>query len=175
MKQIILETEHVILRFFAVEDADKIFRMSREEGMRLWIPGQVYHDEAQAGGVVRFLCEQYAHEPDPQNAPYVLGVELKDDRELIGHVGLSATGDDVEIGYAIEEKHQGKGFATEAVRGMTDWALAELKLPCVLGIVASENKASVRVLEKAGYRFVEEKKKHAFGRYCLCRIYRKDP
>jgi ribosomal-protein-alanine N-acetyltransferase len=170
---IVIETDHLFLRHFSVDDLGKVFHMSQETGVRRWIPDQVYEDEAKAEGVIRFLSEQYVQEPNPRKAPYVLGVALKDTHELIGHVGLSGTDDGVEIGYAIEEKYQGKGYATEAVRAMSDWAVSKLSLPHVLGIVAGDNKASCRVLEKAGYVFVEEKEKNAFGRYGLCRIYKK--
>lgn len=171
--RIVLDTARLFLRCFSMEDAEKVWRMSEEEGIRRWMPDQVYRDGAQAEGVIRFLREQYAHEPDPRVAPYVLGVSLKERHELIGHAGLSPTPEGVEIGYAIEEKHQGNGYAAEAARAISDWAVQELGIPFILGIVASENNASCRVLEKAGYDFLEEKEKHAFGRFALCRIYKK--
>lgn len=172
---IVLETENLLLRLFSMDDVNKIFQMSQEDGMRQWIPDQVYGDIAQAEGVVKFLCAQYSNKPDPQNAPYVLGVELRKSGELIGHVGLGRADDAVEIGYAIEKKHQGKGFATECVSATSKWAINKLEIPFVLGIVASDNRASCRVLEKSGYIFVEEKGKSAFGRHCLCKIYRIAP
>lgn len=169
---IVLETENLLIRFFKMEDTAKVFQMSQEDGLRRWIPDQVYSDEAEAQGVIEFLSAQYANPPQPRTAPYVLGIELKKSNELIGHVGLSPVGDDIEIGYAIEDKHQGKGYATEAISAISNWAINQIGIPCVLGIVASDNASSCRVLEKSGYTFIEEKEKRAFGRRCLCKIFK---
>ncbi|MDQ7798769.1 MAG: GNAT family N-acetyltransferase [Candidatus Edwardsbacteria bacterium] len=171
-KYILIETDNLILRHFSADDAGKVLQMSREEGLRRWIPDQVYKDEAESARVIKFLIEQYPAEPAPQTKPLVLGVELKQTGELIGHVGFSPAENSVEIGYAIEEKLQGKGYATEAVRAMSGWAVGELGLPEILGIVAGGNAKSCRVLEKAGYSLVEEKEKIMLGNCRLCKVYR---
>lgn len=144
-----ITTARLVLRPFTLADVPKLLVMSHEAGMRRWIPDQVYRDAAHAEQVARSLIGFTASPPDPRVRPYVLGVEHAG--QLVGHVGLSAARGSVEIGYAIEECVQGQGFATEAVRGMTDVGLATLGLPEVLGIVGAENLASRRVLEKAGF------------------------
>jgi len=146
-----LATARLRLRPFTLDDVPKVFVMSGEEGISRWIPDQVYEDESEAAEVVRALMARTAKAPDPRAQPYVLGVEQTETRSLIGHVGLSPARGSVEIGYAIEQRLQGKGFATEAVTAMSGWALGELGLPEVLGIVAADNKDSCRVLEKAGF------------------------
>ena len=146
-----LTTARLRLRPFTLDDVPKVFVMSGEEGISRWIPDQVYEDESEAAEVVRALMARTAKAPDPRAQRYVLGVEQTETRSLIGHVGLSPARGSVEIGYAIEQRLQGKGFATEAVTAMSGWALGELGLPEVLGIVAADNKDSCRVLEKAGF------------------------
>lgn len=163
----------MLLRFFVPEDAPKAFAMSQEAGMRTWLPDQVYESEARALEVLRHLIEQCSDPGTPSRGPYVLGVCTHDSPELIGHVGLSPLGGDVEIGYAIEEGCQGHGFATEAVRTMSDWGLERFALPRVLGIVAADNPASCKVLEKAGFHFVEETLRTLHGRSRLVRTYQK--
>lgn len=148
-----ITTARLVLRPFTLADVPKLFAMSQEAGLRRWIPDQVYRDEAHAEQVARTLIGFAASPPDPRERPYVLGVEHAG--ELVGHVGLSASRGSVEIGYAIEDRMQGRGFASEAVRALADVALTTLGLPEVLGIVAAENLASCRVLEKAGFNLVE--------------------
>jgi [ribosomal protein S5]-alanine N-acetyltransferase len=145
----VISTSRLLLRPFTPADVPKVFAMGDEPGMRRWIPDQVYRDQHHAEQVVRALIAHTEKPPDPRTRPYVLGIEL--DNTLIGHVGLSAARGSVEIGYAIEQRLHGHGFATEAVTAMSQWALAELALPEVLGIVAVDNVPSCRVLEKAGY------------------------
>jgi RimJ/RimL family protein N-acetyltransferase len=144
-----IATRRLVLRAFTAADVPKLFAMSQEAGMRRWIPDQVYRDEAQAAEVESRLAAFTTQRPDPRVQPFVLGIEL--DGVLVGHVGLSAARGSVEVGYAVEDAQQGRGIASEAVRAIVEWALDELALPEVLGIVAEGNVASCRVLEKAGF------------------------
>ena len=146
-----ISTSRLLMRRFTLADVPKLFAMSLEPGLGRWIPDQVYRDVDHAEQVARALIAYSEGPPDPRTRPYVLGIEDRSTGALIGHVGLSAARDSVEIGYAIEEQLHGKGFATEAVRAVADWALASLSLPEVLGVVAADNVASCRVLEKAGF------------------------
>ncbi|WP_164919115.1 MULTISPECIES: GNAT family N-acetyltransferase [Acutalibacteraceae] len=56
------------------------------------------------------------------------------------------------LGYRLDEKNQRKGYMTEAVAAVTDYAFRELGLHRIEGNVMPRNQASLRVLEKAGYR-----------------------
>lgn len=163
-----IETERLVIRPFSLDDVKTIFILSQEEGMRTWIPDQVYKDEMQTTDVLNFLMTQYEKE-NPKEAPVVFAIALKDSKEVIGHVGLSAFEENVEIGYAIGEKHGGKGYATEAVKAYTEWALKTLPVKKIYGIVANENHGSGRVLEKAGYILEEEKEQMYLGKPRMCR------
>jgi RimJ/RimL family protein N-acetyltransferase len=57
----------------------------------------------------------------------------------------------VEIGYSVLPEFQARGIATEMVLGISRWALAEAGVTTVEAEVFSENVASARVLEKAGF------------------------
>lgn len=168
-----LTTGSLTLRRFTLADVPKVFAMGMEHGMREWIPDQVYEHEREADQVVRYLIEQYANPNAPAQAPLVLGVCLRSNGELIGHVGLSPCEQAVEIGYAIEDAHQGKGFATEAVRAMAEWGIQAFSLPGVNAIVASDNVASCKVLEKAGFTLAGETMRALHGTVRLVRTYRK--
>lgn len=167
-----ISTSRLLLRPFSPADVPKVFVMGSEEGIRRWIPDQVYRDQRHAEQVVSALMAYTAKRPDPRTSPYVLGIEEKETGALIGHVGLSPARGSVEIGYAIEQRLQGKGLATEAVTAISGWALAELSLPEVLGIVAADNVQSCRVLEKSGFVRSGEEVKNADGRSYTLLIYR---
>lgn len=57
-----------------------------------------------------------------------------------------------EIGYWIGEPYWGKGYGTQTVKLLTDYAFTELKLGRIFAGVISNNPASMKVLEKSGYR-----------------------
>ncbi|MFT4309165.1 MAG: GNAT family N-acetyltransferase [Candidatus Woesearchaeota archaeon] len=71
------------------------------------------------------------------------------------------------IGYGIHKDFRGKGIATKALKLITDYGFKELKLIRISGMCRTHNKASARVLEKAGY--VHEgtlhKNKYMNGKY----------
>ena len=65
-----------------------------------------------------------------------------------------------EIGYAIGKKYWGKGIATEAIKLMVDFGFNKLKLKRIWAGVDSENPASAKVLEKAGFEKEGVRKNH---------------
>lgn len=71
----------------------------------------------------------------------------------IGDLCFKGLGPDgsVEIGYGIEEKYQGQGFASEAVSAVVDWALDQPGIRRVEAETEPDNRASQRVLEKCGF------------------------
>lgn len=165
------ETARLRVRPFEPSDASPIFSLSQEPGVQRFLPDQVYRDQAHAGEVLEFLIGCYAEPAAPGSGIYVQAVELLQSGELIGHVGLSPAGELREIGYAIASAHQGQGYATELVLGTLRWA-GELGEGALLGIVASDNFSSCRVLEKAGFRLVEERARELHGVLQPVRTYR---
>jgi RimJ/RimL family protein N-acetyltransferase len=59
----------------------------------------------------------------------------------------------LEIGYSMLSEYQSKGYATEAVRSMLQWAFLNLKKDRIIAYTYPHLKASIRVLEKNGFLF----------------------
>ena len=90
-------------------------------------------------------------------------VVTRSEGRIVGWGGLYtdpfAPGWGVEVGYFFHPRAWGRGYATELVAACLDIADRVLKLPEVRAFARSENIASRRVLEKAGFevvRFVPE-------------------
>ena len=75
---------------------------------------------------------------------------------LVGRIALGnvvrGAGQYATIGYSVDQVHNGKGFATEAVRLAVAFAFEDAGLHRVQGAVMPDNPASARVLMKAGFR-----------------------
>jgi RimJ/RimL family protein N-acetyltransferase len=56
-----------------------------------------------------------------------------------------------EIGYWLSEVYWGRGITTEAVKAVTEYAFSTFDICRIQATVFPQNKASGRVLEKAGY------------------------
>jgi ribosomal-protein-alanine N-acetyltransferase len=84
------------------------------------------------------------------------GIFLAAGDELVGRIQLSGISrgpfENAYLGYFVSERHNGRGYATEAVRQTVGAAFGELGLHRVQAAVMPRNVASVRVLEKAGFR-----------------------
>jgi ribosomal-protein-alanine N-acetyltransferase len=88
---------------------------------------------------------------------FVLLVTPRDDDDrIIGRIALGGVllgaFRNAYLGYWIDAEHQGRGLMTEAVLATTTFAFATAGLHRVQAAVMPRNAASLRVLEKAGYR-----------------------
>lgn len=93
--------------------------------------------------------------------PWLHGFTLlsRGNRQPVGSAGFKGAPDPegmVEIAYAVEPEHQGKGYATETVEALVKWAFATGAVRVVRAHTLRERNASVRVLEKSGFRFCGE-------------------
>ena len=95
---------------------------------------------------------------DPENYIwYTLWfIELQDatnQNEIIGSLsfkGISENGI-VEIGYGINDGYENKGYTTEAVRAVVEWASAQKNVKQIEAEAEESNMASIRVLEKCNF------------------------
>lgn len=151
----IFETEHLRVRKFTEEDAPSLYEIHLQEDVKKWIPNESYADMDETMGAIRFFADCV----NKNHLPYVLAVELKETGELIGDTGVNevdGSSNEVEIGYVISEKYSGLGYATELVRAMTDFIVSTFHMHTLYGRVMKGNAASVRVLEKNAYVFINE-------------------
>jgi RimJ/RimL family protein N-acetyltransferase len=72
---------------------------------------------------------------------------------IVGGAGFVGRprGGQVELGYGIAPEARERGFATEAARGVVEWALAQPGVERVVAGCDPDNAASIRVLEKLGF------------------------
>ena len=81
------------------------------------------------------------------------------DGEFVGSISVERKAEDDkvigEIGYMILTPFWAQGIGTEAVRQVCGIAFQELELDRIIGQVFPKNVASVRVLEKNGFRLEE--------------------
>src|SRR5690606_32684322 len=139
-----LRTERLFLRPAWLEDAPGLARaMAHEPVVRMLarVPWPYREEHA------RSWIES---QRDP-HLPSLLVTLPDDGGRIVGVCGLHEEGGEVEIGYWISPGHWGRGYATEAVRGML--SLARLAGHHRIGSRhAADTPASGRVLRKAGFR-----------------------
>jgi RimJ/RimL family protein N-acetyltransferase len=72
---------------------------------------------------------------------------------VIGVCGIDPREDGVELGYWLGVDYWGRGFATEAVRAVIDYAFGELEHDTLVAGARVSNPASRRVLEKCAFQW----------------------
>ena len=69
-------------------------------------------------------------------------------RNIVRGSFMSAT-----IGYKLLPEYTGKGYATQAVKRLTDEAITDEELHRIVAYVQPDNTASIRLLEKCGFEY----------------------
>ena len=97
------------------------------------------------------------------NEEFNLNIFLNDD--LIGGIGLTPTEDDFyELGYWLGVEYWGQGYATESVMELLNYAKSNTPCEKFKANVFKENVASAKVLEKNGFKRVEDREVFSISR-----------
>ena len=139
-----------------------------------------------------FLSDRLPNPYTEVNADWWLGMVVENDgkegiwrsiwadSELVGSISVERNSDEQRnvglIGYMILTPFWEQGIGTEAVRQICGIAFQELALDRIIGQVFPENVASVRVLEKNGFRLEETVVEKVFKSRMArdVKLYRKD-
>ncbi|HEX4851161.1 MAG TPA: GNAT family N-acetyltransferase [Puia sp.] len=74
---------------------------------------------------------------------------------------------EIEIGYGTLPSYRGKGFMTEAVGGMIDWARKLGSVKYILAETDEKNIASVKIVQKNNFQYLKKKGKMLWWRIPL--------
>lgn len=95
---------------------------------------------------------------DPGETPWWSWLPIHHaDNTLIGNSGYKGPAENgiVEIGYEIAEAYRGNGYATEVAKALIERAFSFPHIHAVIAHTLAEENASVTVLKKCGFSFVE--------------------
>lgn len=89
---------------------------------------------------------------------FLFTLKVTESKELIGLVYLKKldwTKKQGELAYCIGYQYEGKGFISEAIRALSEYAFKELKIKTLQIIVHETNNASIKVAKKCGFIWKE--------------------
>jgi RimJ/RimL family protein N-acetyltransferase len=129
---------------------------SREIGATVpaWLAGQLEH-------FLKFRLAQLAVDPSirPWLGRAILLVGEDGDRQIVGSIGFHGPPDDqqrLEVGYSVAPPYRRRGFATESVRALFDWAYETHGITRFVASISPTNEASLRLTEQFGFVRVGE-------------------
>jgi RimJ/RimL family protein N-acetyltransferase len=154
-------TERLRLRRSRPDDADPISSYRSKPEVRRY---QGW-DRTDPEGIRSELEAMMGRSPGEPGGWVQLSVETLDGGGLVGDVGLSPADEPgvIKVGYTMAPEHQGRGYATEAVRALVSYIFDALGAEVVRAYASAENTPSIRVAEKIGMRLMERSKHHHAG------------
>lgn len=140
-------TARLLLRKPRVEDAPLIFAgYAQDPEVVRYLTFLPHRDVQETDEVVSRFLENWR-----SGKSFSWLIFLRDSGELAG--AISARHDQgINIGYALGHPFWGKGFMSEAVTAVVDWAFSMPGVFRVWAVCDLENAASARLLERNGFR-----------------------
>jgi RimJ/RimL family protein N-acetyltransferase len=141
-----LKTERLKLRKVKLSDAEAIFRQyAQDPEVTRYVSWRAHHSLDETREYVRMCLLAW----DVGKA-YHWAIERLEDKQVIGMVIARIVGEKWELGFVLARAYWGRGYMTEAVRGLVAWALKQKEIYRVWAVCDTDNVASARVMEKAG-------------------------
>ncbi|MAL41077.1 MAG: alanine acetyltransferase [Thalassospira sp.] len=163
----ILETPRTILREATHDDAPFILQLLNEPGWIRFIGDRNIHDLAAARD---YIDLRFRENYEKLGFGMCVAIEKSSDTPL-GLIGFvkRETLDAPDIGYAVTEAHQGKGYAYEVCSALLDHGWNVYGFDKVYGYCLPDNGPSIHMLEKLGLTFLRDQDVNLSGE--MCRLY----
>ncbi len=104
---------------------------------------------------------------------YIALLHDERDRTLIGTLGGFRSPEkpaECEVGYSVLPEFQGKGYATEGVKGLIKWALEHPEIKIITAQTFPSLPKSIRVMEKCGLTWIGDGDEEGTVRYRWARV-----
>ncbi len=150
----VLQTERLFLRRFRIDDARFILTLLNEPSFLRYIGDkQVRNLEDARQYILNGPVATYE-----RHGFGLCLVELRDSHTPIGMCGLLKREElpEPDIGFAFLPDFWNKGFAFEAAAAVLQDARERLRLQRLLAITSLDNEASIKLLQRLGFRFEQE-------------------
>lgn len=156
--QFLIETERLLLREFRTSDDTAMFELDSNPEVHKYLGNNPVTNIEQVQKYISSIQQQYLD----NGIGRWITIE-KSSNEIIGWSGLKFITEYEnnhinfhDVGYRFMPQYWGKGYATEATRAALKYGFDSMNLNKIVGTTHVDNKASQRVLEKCGLKFVEQ-------------------
>lgn len=143
-------TERLLLRDITIDDKLAIFDYrsdSETNKFQSWIP-ETLED------VDSFIQRNNKEFNQPESWYQVL-ITDKETKAVIGDVGIHFFGSEnlqVELGITLNKNFHGKGYASEALKGVINFLFNDLKKHRIMASINPDNIDSLNLMERIGFR-----------------------
>jgi len=149
-----LECDRLVLRDFVSTDWDTINAILSDPEVTRYMHFANWTEEKRREWFE--WCIDNSHQPDPD--VYNWAISLKTSGTVIGWLGIGSASHPTimherDFGYALDRDCWGQGYMTEALRAVLAYEFEMLGTQRIFATCETSNRASARVMEKAGMRY----------------------
>jgi RimJ/RimL family protein N-acetyltransferase len=142
-----IETERLLIREFKHTDFESVHEYSGNPQVTKYIP----FEPNSIQNAKAFLKQAIAKQTNPDRTDYELAVELTKESKVIGGCRINKeTSSEAHLGFMLNQKYWGQGYATEAAFALVDFGFNELGVHRIYANCFLDNVASIKILEKIG-------------------------
>src|SRR3990167_2913222 len=148
MENYLIKTKRLGLRRLETGDIVYLEELESDPDVKQFFPDGV-RDRAKTEDMIKRFISAY----EEKGLPCFLLFDLKSG-EFIGRAGfgITETGD-TEVGYVLHKKFWGKGYASEAVTALLEYAKTNIDVDYIIAYADTGNIGSTRVMEKCGMAY----------------------
>jgi len=149
------ETERLVLTNFNKDDVKPFYQILCQDEILQYLPEQRMTVE-EVEELVDWFIHCYSTNRKDNIRKLTVAVRLKENNELIGWGGLGPLDFDeseIELYFGISKNYWNRGYGTEASKKILEFGLNEVELEKIVAVVKSQNKPSIRVIERIGMKY----------------------
>ena len=153
-KDILLETNRLILRNFNNEDKNEFFKITRDPLIYETLPEDHMYSKNEISEIIDWFIHQYNMNSLGNILKFPLAIILKNEQILIGDIGIGQYSMDkskMEILYFINSKYWNKKYMTEALDVFLKYVKDHKLVSSLIGTIVPKNIASSKLLIKNGF------------------------
>ena len=157
---VLFETERLYVREYNIGDFEAVKAYATDAEVTAYLPWGPADDEL----VKKIVDSRLKSQIEQPRTRFEFIVCLKDSGETVGAVGLHLGSDlkQGDLGFIFNRRFWGRGYASEAARGMLRFGFMDLDLHRITAKCDGENLASEAVMKRIGMRKEGETRSSVF-------------
>jgi ribosomal-protein-alanine N-acetyltransferase len=164
-RQYLFVSKRLGFRPYQENDFENFYALDNDPDVRKYLEGNVPSIE-QAKERIQKHMQNYKNKGFSGFVTFELATG-----EFIGRSGFrEMESGEIEVGYVFAKKFWGKGFATEALNRLLEWAKENIQIDTIIAYAIVDHKASLRVMEKCGMTYYKNQMMNGEE----CAFYKKD-
>jgi ribosomal-protein-alanine N-acetyltransferase len=151
----LIDTGRLILRPLTYGQVAKFRNLNNELEAELGLnDGKRTISERYKTALEKYTMEWIKEDPENYLFATIWIIIDKDENVIVGDIGFKRKPNEkgeMEIGYAVQEHYQRKGYMSEAMKEILRWAFGHREVKSILAETRQDNKPSMKILLKNGF------------------------